>query len=221
MSEVALIILIVLTIPVIAIVALVMAIGARGEVRVLAARLAALERQRAQAAAAAPTTAPSAAETPRPETRPAAVTPPPVPVTPPPPPPPTPTPVQTPSSPLPAAAMPPRVPEPTPAPTGPAISFEERFGTRWVVWVGGFALFLGGVFLVKYSIEQDLIGPGVRIFLGALLALVLIAGGEWTRRKEQFTGFQGLPTAHIPSILTAAGTAVAFADVYADRKSVV
>ena len=214
MSEVALIILIVLTIPVIAIVALVMAVGARGEVRALAVRLAALERQRAQAAAA-PTTAPPAAETPRPESRPVAATPPPVPAASPPPPPLTPAPVQSPPSPPPAAAVPPRVPEPTPTPTGPAISFEERFGTRWVVWVGGFALFLGGVFLVKYSIEQDLIGPGVRVFLGALFAAALVAGGEWTRRKELLAGFQGLPTAHIPSILTAAGTAVAYADIYA------
>ncbi len=48
-----------------------------------------------------------------------------------------------------------------------------------VAWVGGLALALGGIFLVRYSIEQDLIGPGVRIFLGALLAVGLIAAGEW------------------------------------------
>src|SRR5262249_56193939 len=41
------------------------------------------------------------------------------------------------------------------------------------------------------------------------------AGGKCPRRKERFSGFQGLPTAHIPSILTAAGTAVAYADIYA------
>ena len=36
----------------------------------------------------------------------------------------------------------------------PELSFEERFGTRWMVWVGGLALALGGIFLVHYSIEQ-------------------------------------------------------------------
>ncbi len=210
MDEMVLIGLIVLTFPVIAIVALVMAVSARGQVRVLESRLAALERQRTQAAAP-PTMAPPATAAPRPEPRPAAVTPPPVSVAPPPPPPPTPAPPPTPS---PLAAVP-RTPAPAAAAAEPAISFEERFGTRWVVWVGGFALFLGGVFLVRYSIEQDLIGPGVRIFLGALFAAALIGGGEWTRRTERFTGFQGLPTAHIPSILTAAGTAVAYATVYA------
>src|SRR6185312_431276 len=34
-------------------------------------------------------------------------------------------------------------------------------------------------------------------------------------RKELLTGIVGIPTAHIPSILTAAGTTVAYATVYA------
>ena len=56
-----------------------------------------------------------------------------------------------------------------------------------MVWVGGVALALGGIFLVRYSIEQGWFGPGMRIFLGALLALALIAAGEWTRRKENLS----------------------------------
>ena len=95
------------------------------------------------------------------------------------------------------------------------MGFEERFGTQWTVWVGGVALALGGFFLVRYSIEQGWFGPGMRVFLGALLALALIAAGEWARRKETLTGIGGVPAAHIPSILTAAGTAVAYADICA------
>ena len=41
----------------------------------------------------------------------------------------------------------------------PGMSFEERLGTQWAVWVGGLALALGGIFLVRYSIEQGLLGP--------------------------------------------------------------
>ena len=63
-------------------------------------------------------------------------------------------------------------------------SFEEQFGTRWVVWIGGLALALGGIFLVHYSIEAGLIGPRLRLFFGALLAAALVAAGEWTRRAE-------------------------------------
>jgi uncharacterized membrane protein len=112
-------------------------------------------------------------------------------------------------------ASPPPIPDiPAPAPqAGPG--FEERIGTRWVVWVGGLTLALGGFFLVRYSIEQGLLGPGVRVLLGGLFALALLAAGEWTRRKESLAAIQPLPIPNIPAILTAAGTAVAFATVYA------
>jgi uncharacterized membrane protein len=110
------------------------------------------------------------------------------------------------------AAQPPSPPAEPPA---PAKSFEERFGASWVVWIGGLALALGGIFLVQYSIEAGLIGPGVRVFLGGLFAAALIAAGEWLRRKDVAIDFGNLPAAHIPSILTAAGTTVAYATIYA------
>ena len=114
-----------------------------------------------------------------------------------------------------AASVPPISGAPPSPPPPRAIGFEERFGTRWMVWIGGIALALGGIYLVRYSIDQGLIGPAVRVFLGGLLALALVAAGEWARRTEKLSGFPGLPTAHIPSILTAAGTTVAYATVYA------
>lgn len=103
-------------------------------------------------------------------------------------------------------------PPPLPA---PAPGFEERLGTRWVVWIGGLALALGGFFMVRYSIEAGLLGPGVRVFLGGLFAAALLGAGEWTRRKESISTIEALPIANIPAILTAAGTAVAFATIYA------
>jgi uncharacterized membrane protein len=102
---------------------------------------------------------------------------------------------------------------PPPPPADPG--FEERIGTRWVVWIGGLTLALGGFFLVRYSIEAGLLGPGVRTILGGLFALTLLAAGEWTRRNESTSQIEALPIANIPAILTAAGTAVAFATVYA------
>lgn len=97
----------------------------------------------------------------------------------------------------------------------PGPGFEERIGTRWVVWVGGLTLALGGFFMVRYSIEAGLVGPGVRTLLGGAFALALLMAGEWTRRKESISAIAALPIANIPAILTAAGTAVAFATVYA------
>ncbi|WP_456622973.1 MULTISPECIES: DUF2339 domain-containing protein [unclassified Bradyrhizobium] len=106
------------------------------------------------------------------------------------------------------AVAPPRVPAAEPG-------FEERLGTRWVVWIGGLALALGGFFMVRYSIEAGLVGPGVRVFLGGLFAAALLGAGEWSRRKESISNIAALPIANIPAILTAAGTAVAFATIYA------
>ena len=110
-------------------------------------------------------------------------------------------------------APPPLPAAPPPPPAHPG--FEEQLGTRWVVWIGGLTLALGGFFLVRYSIEAGLVGPRVRIFCGGLFALALLAAGEWTRRKESISDIVALPIANIPAILTAAGTAVAFATVYA------
>src|SRR6202008_956953 len=43
----------------------------------------------------------------------------------------------------------------------------------------------------------------------------LLGSGEWTRRQQSIADIEALPIANIPAILTAAGTAVAFATVYA------
>jgi uncharacterized membrane protein len=110
---------------------------------------------------------------------------------------------------------PPPIPDIPAAASQPGPGFEERIGTRWVVWVGGLTLALGGFFMVRYSIDAGLLGPGVRTLLGGLFALALLAASEWTRRKESISAIAALPIANIPAILTAAGTAVAFATVYA------
>ena len=201
--------LLVLAFPIIAIVALVKAIGLGNQLRRVDMQLAALERRVAQSSsgAAAPPLEPTAHV---PEPAPIAPAPPAA---------------EAPAEPSvmqehePAiAAASPIVPPPSAPPTtpdAPAMSLEERLGTQWAVWVGGIALALGGIFLVRYSIEQGLLGPAVRVTLGALLAVALIVAGEWARRTELLSGISGLPTAHIPGILTAAGTTAAYADVYA------
>ncbi|MGE5261730.1 MAG: DUF2339 domain-containing protein [Actinomycetota bacterium] len=198
-------IIVVIAFPVLAIVGFVMALGTRERLKRLEVRLSGIEAKLAGFAGEAPSPAPA-------PTVPAA------------PPPWEPLPeVKEPEAKgeeRPEEKAPPAEPTPTPAPppTAPAkprASLEERFGTQWVVWAGGIALALGGFFLVRQAIEQGWFGPGTRVLLGAVIALVLIGAGEWTRRREIKTGLAGLPKAHIPSVLTAAGTAIAYADVYA------
>ncbi|MCX5493657.1 DUF2339 domain-containing protein [Kaistia dalseonensis] len=96
----------------------------------------------------------------------------------------------------------------------PKESLEQRLGTRWAVWVGGLALALGAIFLVRYSIDAGLLGPGVRIAFGAAFSLALLAAGEWLRRSDRVTAFSAIPSANIPGILTAAGTVGLFATAY-------
>ena len=116
-----------------------------------------------------------------------------------------------------AARPPPLVPPIVQAPPQPARErgFEETLGSRWAVWVGGFTLALGGAFLVRYSIEEGLIGPGIRVMLGLALALALMVAGEWLRRRETPLVIDAFAAANIPAILTAAGTSTAFAAIYA------
>ena len=215
-----LLVLAVLAAPVIAVIALVSSIGFNDRIRSLEHKIAALEKK---PASPQPRPAPEAEATLR---QPAVRAEPPIRISTEPPlqaPSTTPAPPATPPSPPPqpvAASVPSSPlrssPAPSAAPAPPrTIGFEESFGTRWVVWVGGVALALGGIFLVRYTIEQGLIGPRVRIMLGAVLALALVAAGEWQRRSEKTLELPSLPSANIPAILTAAGTTVAYATVYA------
>ncbi|WLR93750.1 DUF2339 domain-containing protein [Shinella zoogloeoides] len=103
---------------------------------------------------------------------------------------------------------------PVAAPVKPKESFESRIGARWAVWVGGIALALGGIFMVKYSIEAGLLSPAVRLSLAAVFGLVLMAVGEFVRRRTQPLIANAFQNAMIPGVLTAAGAITLFAVTY-------
>lgn len=120
----------------------------------------------------------------------------------------------------PAAAEPPEheaVPAglPPTTPTQPKESLESKIGARWTVIVGGLALALGAIFLVRYSIEAGLLGPGARILLGFLLAAILFGAGEYLRRRDRALNFPVIAKADVPAILTGAGGIALFATIYA------
>jgi uncharacterized membrane protein len=97
----------------------------------------------------------------------------------------------------------------------PRGDFEERLASRWFVWLGAITIALGGAFLVKYSIDQGWLGPAMRVALGGLLGLGLVALGEYLRRRPARHVPAGLRSDHVPLALTAAGLFTAFASVYA------
>ncbi len=110
-------------------------------------------------------------------------------------------------------------PEPELVPIAAAVAargtletLEGKIGARWSVLVGGLALALGAIFLVRYSIEQGLIGPAMRIALGFLLAAALLAAGEVLRRRDRALNAPIFAKADVPAILTGAGGLAALRD---------
>ncbi|WP_027361125.1 DUF2339 domain-containing protein [Halodesulfovibrio aestuarii] len=90
------------------------------------------------------------------------------------------------------------------------IGFEQQFGVRLPVWIGGIALTLAGVFLVKYSIDINLLTPAVRVVLGGLLGGTLLYSAEWVRKKTHFEN-----GVRIAQSLSGAGIAVLYASLFA------
>jgi uncharacterized membrane protein len=146
MMETLLGVLLVLAFPIISIAALVMTLNARERVRVLELRIAELEvRRPAPPIAAAPASAAPAA----------------APVDEPPP-----LVVEAPIAQA-AAPEPPReapVP-PTPVAAAASTTLEERFGTQWVVWIGGLALALVEYSWCAIRSSKGLSGPECGSFL--------------------------------------------------------
>jgi hypothetical protein len=66
----------------------------------------------------------------------------------------------------------------------PAINWEQFMGVKLLAWVGGLAAFLAVAFFVKYSFDNNLISPEVRMALGFIAGLGLLVGGVVMSRKE-------------------------------------
>jgi uncharacterized membrane protein len=104
------------------------------------------------------------------------------------------------AEPLPQAAIP-EAPAAGASPPEPGL--ETAVAERWLVWLGGVALALGGLFLAGWAIEQGWLGPQVRVAGAALLGLVLMALGERARGQPSAAG--ATRPDHVPAALVAGG----------------
>lgn len=110
-------------------------------------------------------------------------------------------------------APPPPV-RPSEEPLAPPRDLEALLTTRLGVWVGSAALLFAGVFLVRYAVEQALLGPAARCVAAAVLGVALLAAAEWLHRHEGPPLAGPLRIDQAPSALAAGGTAILFGAAY-------
>jgi uncharacterized membrane protein len=108
--------------------------------------------------------------------------------------------------------VPPKITKTQEKPTPPIkkkINFERQFGALLPVWIGGIALALSGLFLVKYSLENNLLSPAVRVIIGAISGVVLLYLSNLIRLKPNFSN-----GARISQSLAGAGIAILYLSVF-------
>ncbi len=100
--------------------------------------------------------------------------------------------------------------KPKPAKTKPKFNFEQQIGARLPVWIGGIALALGAFYLVKYSIDNNLLSPAVRVFFGVVLGCAFLFGARWIRGKGNIEN-----SLRIAQSLSGAGIATLYVSIFA------
>lgn len=99
-------------------------------------------------------------------------------------------------------------PEPVFALAKPSINWEQFMGVKLFAWLGGLALFLGVAFFVKYSFDNNLIRPEVRMAIGFLGGLGLLIGGVKMSNKNYLV---------LSQTLCATGVVILYAVTFACR----
>jgi uncharacterized membrane protein len=104
-----------------------------------------------------------------------------------------------PATPPPEAAPPPLpafvpavAPPPLPMPAAARPGIETEVGLNWLNRIAVITLMLGAAFLFKYGVDNNWIGPGVRIAIGVIAALISLAAGGRLWHKGQRVFAQGM-----------------------------
>jgi uncharacterized membrane protein len=95
-----------------------------------------------------------------------------------------------PGPPIVAAAPPGIPPAPAPAPVfeppgpRPRMDLEQRIGARWATWVGVVALVVAVALFLKWSFDNNLLGPKARVILGLAAGGASLIGGLALHRRR-------------------------------------
>lgn len=111
----------------------------------------------------------------------------------------------------PRASAPEQTPPPAPQPvsTPPprarsGMNLERMIAANWMVWAGGLALALGGLFLVRVAMDAGLFGPMARVLAATLMGMGLIAAAFRGRGMDLVQNARN-GVRFLPHILAAAG----------------
>lgn len=101
--------------------------------------------------------------------------------------------------------------EPQPGPARETLGglFERYVGGRLMIWVGGIALAVAGVLLVRYSIQIGLVTPAVQMGMAALFGFLLLGLGELARSRPGWSVDE-----RVAQSLVGAGILVLYATAY-------
>jgi len=66
----------------------------------------------------------------------------------------------------------------------PTINWEKFMGVKLFAWISGLAFFFGVAFFVKYSFDNNLVPPELRVAIGFLAGLGLLVGGIFLSRRD-------------------------------------
>lgn len=92
--------------------------------------------------------------------------------------------------------LPPPIPlQPPPVPKKPSVTLETLIGLNWVNIIGVVTLIFAAAFIFKYAVDNNWIGPGARVAMGVIAALLALFFGDrmWTHGQKVFgQGITGL-----------------------------
>jgi uncharacterized membrane protein len=88
----------------------------------------------------------------------------------------------------------------------PSIDWENLIGVKLFSWIAGVALALAGVFFLRYSIDHGWLSPAIRMSIGIIVGVGLLAGSEHPAARRY-----GITV----NALTGAGIAILFSTFFA------
>jgi uncharacterized membrane protein len=94
-------------------------------------------------------------------------------------------------------------------------SFEQMLTAHWLVWIGGIAFAMGGLFLVRMAIDAGFFGPTMRMISAASVGILLISGSEILRVRGTVRPVWQFQPDQISSALAASGFSILFLAIYA------